>query len=218
MALSFLNLWTGIVTFLPNILIAVIVFVVGWVVGVVVGGWIEKLFKTAKIDQGLAQLGINDLSARAGYRLNSGAFVGGLVKWFIILAFLTASLEVLELNQVNAFLGQVLSYLPNVIVAVLILIVAALVADALRNIIVGSARAAGIASAELFGGIVKWIVWIFAILAALTQLGIAVGLLQTLFTGLVAMLAIAGGLAFGLGGQEAARDFIAKLRQDVGGK
>ncbi|MBI4692038.1 MAG: hypothetical protein HY773_01150 [Candidatus Terrybacteria bacterium] len=154
--------------------------------------------------------------AKAGFRLDSGAFIGGLVRWFLIIVFLIASIEVIGLSQVNAFLRDVvLAYLPNVIVAALILVVAAFVANAIQKIIVGSAKAAGVPSSQLLGGIAKWAIWLFAILAALYQLGIAGVFAQTLFTGFVAMLAIAGGLAFGLGAKEAAGRYIEKLRQDI---
>jgi small-conductance mechanosensitive channel len=218
LATSFMNLWVGVISYVPNILVSIIIFVVGWVVGVVVGGWVSQLIKSLKLDTFLQTLGINEVINRAGYRLDSGAFLGALVKWFFILAFLIAALDVLGLQQVTVFLENVLAYLPNVFVAVLILIVAAVVADALKNIVTASARAAEIGSADLFGGIVKWAVWVFAFLVALSHLGVAGPFAQTIFTGLIAMLAIAGGLAFGLGGQGAAGDFIDKLRSDIRGK
>jgi small-conductance mechanosensitive channel len=215
LARSFEDLWFGVINYLPNVVISVVIFVVGWVVGVVVGTWVEKLVRTLKVDSFLQSLGVHEVMGRAGHKLNAGAFLGALVKWFFILAFLVAALDVLGLQQVNVFLAQIVAYLPNVIVAALILIIAAVVADFLRRLVIASTRAAGIAAAELFGGIVKWAVWVFALLAALTQLGIAAGLLQTLFTGIVIMIAIAGGLAFGLGGQDAAARFIERLRKDI---
>jgi len=157
--------------------------------------------------------------SRAGFNLDSGAFIGGLVRWFVIIIFLIASIDVLGLTQVNVFLREVvLGYLPNVVVAALILIVAAVIADAVYKLVVGSARAANIPSAHFMGGVAKWAIWIFAILAALGQLGIAGAFAQTLFTGLVAMLALAGGLAFGLGGKESASRYLDRLRGDIGGK
>jgi len=163
-------------------------------------------------------LGAEEPLARAGFRLDTGAFVGGLVRWFLIVVFLVATIDVLGLPQVNIFLREVvLVYLPNVIVAALILVVAAFVAEATQRIVVGSAKAAGVPSTHLLGGITKWAIWIFAILAALYQLGIAGVFAQTLFTGFVAMLAIAGGLAFGLGGRDAASRYIESLKRDIGG-
>lgn len=213
---SFQNVWTEVIAYIPNIVVSVIVFVVGWVVAVVLGKWIAQLVRTLKLDRALASVGVDEVVNRAGYRLDSGAFLGGLVRVFIILVFLVAALDVLKLSQINMFLYQVvLGYIPNVIAAALILLLAAIIADALQKVVVASAKASGTDYAELLGGVTKWMIWIFAILAAFNQLNIGAVFAQTLFTGLVAMLAIAGGLAFGLGGKDAAARYIEKLRSDI---
>ena len=125
-------------------------------------------------------------------------------------------MDVLGLSQVTEFLRSVvLTYIPQVIVAALILLVAAVLADVVYRIVGGAARAAHLPSAGFLGGIAKWAIWVFAILAALFQLGIAGVFIQTLFTAFVGMVAIAGGLAFGLGGKEAAGRFLDKLRAEI---
>lgn len=213
---SFQGIWGGTVAFLPSLIAAVVIFVVGWIVGALVGKLIAHLIRAIKLDTALEQAGFGKVVSRAGMTLNSGAFLGGLVKWFVIVAFLVAAFEVLGLNQVNMFLQQVvLLYLPQVIVAVLILLVSVVIADVLSRIVVSSAKAAEIRSANFLGAITKWAIWIFALLAALVQLGIAVGFIQTLFTGVVVALALAFGLAFGLGGQEAAARWIEKTRDEI---
>ena len=161
---------------------------------------------------------MEDVVKRSGYNLNSGVFVGALVKWFIIVVFLMASLSMLGLDQVNAFLGQVVAYLPNVIVAVLVLLVAAIVASALQKIVVASALAAHSKSAELLGRVAKWSIWIFAIVTALDKLVIVPGLIQIVITPLLAGLALAFGLAFGLGGKEAAARMIEKTASHIWSK
>lgn len=172
--------------------------------------------KSLKVDDALASIGVGSLMERAGSRLNAGGFVGALVKWFVIILFLVASLDVLQLQQVNVFMQQVvLGYLPNVIIAALVLIISAVIAEAMQRVVTGSARAAGVRSAAFAGGIARWAVWVFAILVALQQLGIGGPFAQTIFTGIVAMLALAGGLAFGLGGRDAAASFLGKLREDI---
>lgn len=202
--------------FVPNIIVSVIIFVVGWVVGVVLGKWVMQLISALKVDKALASLGIDEIVSKAGYRLDSGAFVGALARWFIIIVFLVAALDVLGLSQVNIFLQQVvLGYLPNVIVAALILVVAGVLSEPVQKIVTGSVKAAGVRSAELAGGVARWAIWVFALLAALNQLGVAGPFLQTLFTGVVAMLALAAGLAFGLGGKESAARYLEKLRGDI---
>lgn len=213
---AFQGIWGGVSVFLPSLLAAIVIFIVGWIVASLVGKLIAQLIRSLKLDSALEQAGFGAVVRRGGFELNAGAFIGGLVKWFVVIAFLVASFEVLGLNQVNVFLQSVvLLYLPQVIVAVLILLVAIVIAEALRKVVVGSAKAAGVRSANFLGAVTKWSIWIFALLAALVQLGIAVGFIQTLFTGVIVALSLAFGLAFGLGGQEAAARYIEKTRQEI---
>jgi len=204
-----------VLQFLPKLILAIIIFIAGWVVGSVLCEVVSKIVKAIKVDSILESAGARGLLEKAGFNLNSGAFIGGLVKWFIIVVFLVAALGIFQLTAVNDFLKMVLLYIPQVIIATMILVVAAFLADLTQKIMSGGARALDSKSAGMVGGIARWAIWIFAILAALNQLGIAGGMMQTLFTGLVAMLALAGGLAFGLGGKEAAANYIEKLRGDI---
>jgi len=209
---SFQDLWMGVVGFVPNLVVAVVIFIAGWIVGSLLGRVVSQIVKSLKIDNALKSAGSEELLSRAGFQLNSGKFLGGLVKWFIIVVFLVASFDVLGLSQVNDFLQQVvLLYLPQVIVAVLILLVAALIADAMEKVVSGSARAAEVKSANFLGSVTKWAIWVFAILMALYQLGVAAAFVQTLFTGFVVALALATGLAFGLGGRDTASKILDKM-------
>ncbi|MBI4121310.1 MAG: hypothetical protein HY457_03610 [Parcubacteria group bacterium] len=213
---SFQSVWMGIADFIPELVVALIIFVVGWVLGVLLGRVTGQIISSIKVDIALRSAGVEDILNRAGFRLDSGRFVGELVKWFIIVVFLVATLDVLGLTQVNVFLREViLAYLPQVIAAALILLIAAIVADASRKVVIGAAKAADVEAAGLLGGLTKWSVWIFAILIALSQLGIGEFFAQTIFTGVVVALSIALGLAFGLGGQNVAEKFLEKLRKDV---
>lgn len=213
---SFANLLQSTVAFIPNLLFAIIIFIIGWFLGSVVGRVISQAVRIAKVDHALKSAGVEDVVKRAGYTLDSGAFLGGLVKWFIIIVFLMASLQVLSLTAVTLFLNQiVISFLPTVIVAVLILIVAAVIAEVAQGVVVGAARAAGIRSAGFVGTVTRWAIWGFAIIIALSELGIGAQYFQTLFMGIVVALSLAFGLAFGLGGQEAAARFLEKTREQI---
>lgn len=206
----------GLMHYLPVFILAAVIFVIGWVVAVIVEKIIETVFKSLKIDNLLRAAGVEETVKRAGYNLNSGLFIGALVKWFLIIVFLVASFDVLGLTQVNEFLRTVvLSYLPNVISAVLILMVSIVIAETVRKFVTASAKAAHLSSANLLGSVTKWAIWIFAILTVLFQLGIAAPLIMTLYTGIVVAISLAAGLAFGLGGKEAAADFISKIKQDI---
>lgn len=216
---SFQNLWEGILSFAPRFIIALIIFIVGMVVASIIGKFISKIISAIKVDGALQSMGIGDLLSKAGFNLDSGKFIGELVRWFLIIVFLVASMDIIGLSEVTKFLkDDVLSYLPSVIIATLILVVGAFIAEAMQKVIVGSAKAAGIPSTHFLGGVTKWAIWVFAILAALYQLGIAGAFAQTILTGFMAMIAIAGGLAFGLGGKEAASQYIEKLRKDIKGQ
>lgn len=217
--LSFQNLWVGVVGFVPNLVISVVILIFGWFVGALFGRAISQVFKSLKVDGALRRAGLESFLRRGGIDLDSGAFIGGLVKWFVIVIFLVAALDVLGLSEVNSFLQTVvLGYLPRVLVAALVLLVAGAIGDVTGRIVVTSARTAGIGSAHFVGVVAKWSIWIFAILVALSQLGIAAEFSQTLFTGVIIAVSLALGLSFGLGGQEAASRFIEKIRGEISNK
>lgn len=212
---SFQSLSYGLIAFIPNVIVAIIIFIVGWLVGAGLGRLVAQVVDSLRVDRALRSAGVERVLDRAGFKLNAGAFLGALVKWFFIIVFLLASLDVLHLTDVTIFLRTVvLGYLPQVIVAVLILLVAAVVAEAAQRLVAGAARAANVRAANLLGALARWAIWIFAILAALDRLGIS-PLVQTLFTGVVVALALAFGLAFGLGGQQAAADYLKRVRDEI---
>jgi small-conductance mechanosensitive channel len=213
---SFQNLFYGLVTFIPNLVVAIVIFIVGWLVGVGLGRVVEQIVDALRVDHALRSTGIESLLSRAGFGLSSGRFLGFLVKWFFIIVFLVASLDVLHLTTVNLFISDVvLGYLPQVIVAVLILLVAAVVAEAVERVVVGSAKAASLRSAGFLGKVARYAIWIFALLAALAQLNVAAAFVQTLFTGVVIAVSLAIGLAFGLGGQASAGRYLEHLQSEM---
>jgi hypothetical protein len=212
---AILNVGTGVLNFIPKLFIALVIFAIGWVLAVLIERLVESVFKAIKVDSLLKSAGLEDVVKRAGYTLNSGLFVGALVKWYVIVVFLIASFDLLDLGQVNNFLQQVLNYLPQVIVAVLILMVAVIVGNAMHRIVVASARAGHVRSAELLGRVTKWSIWIFALLAALYNLGVAPALIQTVVMAVFAGAALALGLAFGLGGKEVAQKLIERTASNV---
>lgn len=213
---SFQNLFYGLVAFIPNVVVAIVIFIIGWLIGVGVGRVVAQVVTALRVDQALRATGIEHVLARAGYELSAGRFLGFLTKWFFIIVFLVASLGVLHLDAVNLFIREVvLGYLPQVIVAVLILLVAAVVAQAAERVVTGSAKAASLHAAGFLGKVARYSIWVFAILAALSQLNVATAFVQTLFTGIVIAVALALGLSFGLGGQGAAARYIERLQSEV---
>lgn len=213
---SLMNLWFGFMSFVPGFIVAIIIFFVGWIVGSIIGKALSQVVAAMKIDKLFQSAGAEEMLNRAGMKLNVGGFIGMIVKWFIIVVFLMTSLEILGLTQVNDFLKEsVLYYLPKVIIAMLVLVIATVIAQAMKKIVSGTAKAANVASANMLGSISSYAIWIFAFIIALSELGIATSFMQVLFTGLIAMIAIAGGLAFGLGGKEAAARAIDKVSGEM---
>ena len=190
---SLIGLWYGFINFVPGLLGAIILFILG--------------------------AGANDFINRSGLKISISGFVGAVIKWFIIIVFLMASLQIIGLTQVNDFLREaVLYYLPKVIIAALVLVIATVLADAMKKLVKASAQAANIRSANMLGSITLYAIWIFAFIIALSELGIATAFMQILFTGFIAALAIALGLSFGLGGKDAAGRAAEKIADDLSSK
>ncbi|MEI8174982.1 MAG: hypothetical protein WCG28_03470 [bacterium] len=223
---SLQSLWFGFIQFAPKIVFAILLFVVGWILGNVIAKALEQVFGTLKIDNLLKSIQVDGFFRRAGMNLNSGYFIGQVVKWFVIVVFLLPSLNLVlpvvvldngtQTNAVAYFLGViVLGYLAKVVIAALILIIAAIVSEGLSKAVKAGAMSMGLTTASLFATIAKYAVWIFAFIIALGQLGVAESFMNTLFAGIIGMIALGGALAFGLGGKDAAARFIAKVNDEV---
>lgn len=209
--------WAAVAAFAPSFISAILVFLIGWVVAAALGHLVEQVVRALKVDSLLEKLELEKALERGGVKLNSGAFIGALVKWFLVVVFLLAAANILQLDAVSSFLTEVLRYIPNVVVAALILIIAVKVAEVVERATRSSVETMGMRGAFV-GVMARWAIWIFAFSAALIQLGVAAIIVQTFITGLVAMLALAFGLAFGLGGKDAAASFLDRIRRDISGK
>jgi len=212
------TIWQSVIGFLPTFLAALIVFIVGWLIAIFLGKIVNRLIKASKLDSLLERLGFAHALAKAKLKLDSGKFFEELVKWFFIVVFLMAATDILGLSQVTLFLNTILLYLPNVIVAAIVLLIAVIVGNFMYKVVKASADTAGLASSSVVAAIIRWAILIFGFVIALSQLGIASNLLQTVVVGLIAMIALAGGLAFGLGGKDMAAKILDKIRQDLGGR
>jgi hypothetical protein len=213
---SFEGLYVGVASFLPDLIVAIIILLIGWLIGVLIGRVVDQIVSSLKVDDALGKAGVDSLLKRGGVKLDSGYFVGSLVKWFIIIAFLVASFEAIGLGEVNFFLKSVvLSFLPQVIIAVLVLLIGAVLADILGRVVITSAKTAGMGSPNFLGRVTSWSILVFAVLIALSSLGVATAFIQTLFTGVIVALSLALGLAFGLGGQSAAKEYLSKLQSEL---
>lgn len=216
---SLQNLWWGFIQFAPKLILAIVFFVVGWMLGSLIARAFEHVFSALKIDNLFQSLGVDNFFRRAGMNFNSGYFVGQVVKWFVIVIFLLPSLNLVGLNYIAAFLqDDVLGFLPRVLVAAFILIIATIVADFLSKTVMAGSRAMNLRSTNMLGSLVKYTIWVFAVIIALGQLGVAEGYMNTLFAGIVGMLALGGALAFGLGGKDAAGRLLSRLGEEMSHK
>ena len=210
------GLYYKVTAFLPTLVVGLVVLLLGWIVGIGLGNLVQKVLEALKIDHLANSLGLDKLSARTGKKLSIAAFGNWLVKWFFIVATFVAAADIFGLPEVSAFLyGQVIPYFGNVIIAVAIMLIGMVAANFLQGVVRHSLAAGGLHTSDVLGMITKWSILIFAFLAALAQLGVASGFVQDLFRAVVAMLAIAGGLAFGLGGREHARKVLDSVEKDM---
>jgi len=209
------NLWVGFLDFIPNLIGALIVFIIGWFIAVGIGKLVAEILKRIKFNQVFEQGAWKKALEKAELKISVSEFLGGIVKWVLTIVFLLAAVEILGLYQFAGFLRDVLGYLPNVVVAALMFVVTVVVVDIVVKFVVAAAEGARFAYTHLAEEIMRWAIWIFAALAIVHQLGIAQPLIETLFTGVVAMLTISVGLAFGLGGKEVAAEFLQNLRRKL---
>lgn len=212
---ALISLWEAIKGFIPVFISGLIVFIIGLIFGKGLGLLVERIINLLKVDVFLEKVGFKQITDRAGITLNSGYFLGQLTRWIVILAFLVATCNIWGLNAFGDFLKEIVSYLPNVLVAVLILLGAIVLGEYLAKLVKASISGAGLRYESFLSSLARWALYIVGILAALSQLKVAPNIINTLFTGIVAMIALAGGLAFGLGGKEVAGELLRRIKEDL---
>tara|TARA_Y100000310_G_scaffold92577_1_gene90229 strand:- start:184 stop:861 length:678 start_codon:yes stop_codon:yes gene_type:complete len=214
---SLQDLWQGFIGFLPALVGALVIFVIGWFISVGVGRLVADILKRLKFNQIFERGSWRQALEKAEVKVDPSGFIGAIFKWVLVIVFLMAAVDVLGLTQLAVFIKDVLAYLPNVLVASLIFVVAVIIADIVEKVLRAAVESTQVGYGHMVGVIVRWSIWIFAIIAILTQLGIAPVLLQTLFTGLVALVVIAGGLAFGLAGKDVAGQWLQDMQRKLRG-
>ena len=203
--------------FLPALLLALIILFVGWVVGSVLRRGIESVFQSMPfIDATISKSVVGVALDRAQVKPRVGVFFGILVEVFVVLIVALIAFDVLGMQSFSNYIKEdLLGYIPHIFSAVVVLVAGGLVATFIKRFISGTGRIARLEYASTAGIIAQWAVWIFTILIAVSELGIATGIIQSIIFGLITALTLAFGLAFGLGGQDAAADFIRKVREEV---
>ncbi len=215
--LSLQSLGSNFLNFVPVFIGAILVLVFGLIVSVMLGKFAKKLVKLTRLDLMSNKVGLKQEMEKIGIKASFASIIGWTVKWFFYIATFIAVVDILNISQLSVFLEKLVMYLPNVIVAIIILAVGLVVAKVLKKVSVQALEntSVGHKTANSLGSLAKWAILIFVFMAALVQLGIATSLIQTLFTAFVFMIALAGGLAFGLGGKNQAAKVLDSLEKEL---
>ena len=195
--------------FLPALIGAILILVIGWFVAGLLAGLVERGLKMVGFERAASTTGISSFIQRSGSSWTASAIVAEIVKWFIRLIAIQAAASILGLDQISQIINAILLWLPNLVVAIAILVIGALIARFVGSLVRGTTGQMGFSDPELLGNIANYAILAFAIIAAVDQLGIAETVVNTLFIGAVALVVLAGGLAFGLGGQQTAAQITA---------
>lgn len=199
-----------LLTFIPKLLGFLVILIVGLIIASLVSKGLTLLLRKIGFDRLADRAGITRMERSMNVRLDAAGVLGTVVYWFILLIFLIPAVDALGLTTVSNILNQIIAFIPNVFVAILVLFLGMLLATFIADIVRGAMSRTNIGSPGLFAGIARWAIIGFAALIALEQLQIAPALLDELFGAVVLAAALALGLAFGLGGQDAARRWLAR--------
>jgi hypothetical protein len=197
-----------VLTFIPRLIGFLIILLVGWLVASAVSKAVTFLFRKIGFDRLGDRIGLTRMEQRMGLKMDTAGILGRIVYWFLFLVFLVAAADALGVPSISNILNQLVAYIPNVFVAILVLFLGALAATVVADIVRGATASAKIGNPTIFAAIARYAIIGFAALIALEQLQIAPALLNILFTAVIGAAAIAFGLAFGLGGQETARRLL----------
>ncbi len=205
----FISLWNGIIAVLPKLIVAIIVFVIGWIIAKIIYKALIKIGKSLKLDELVKPMA--GAFEKAGYKLSLTKAIAFLVKWFVAIGFLVVALDVLGLQTTKLLLLGIIAYIPQVIIAIFVLIAGVVLANFTKKLIQGSTKVLRVKSATFLSNLARVVIIVFTALIALDIIGLKSQFINILFIGVVAMFALAGGLAFGLGGRDAAAKLLEKF-------
>lgn len=198
-------------SFVPKLIGFLVILLIGWLIASALSRGVTFLLRKLNFDRIATRIGLTRLEQQMGIRTDAADILGKLVYWFIFLIFLVPAVDALGLTTVSALLGQVIGYLPNVFVAILVLFLGSLAATVVGDLVRGATASAGVGNATLFSNVARYAILGFVVLIALEQLQIAPALLNILFTAIVGAAALAAALAFGLGGRESAQRYLNRM-------
>jgi len=193
---------------IPKIIGFLVILIIGWIISGVLATAVASLLRAVRFNDLAQRSGFSGFIHQMGIQQDAAGLLADLAKWFVRLIVLVVAFDALGLPAVSQVLQQLLLWLPNLVVALVILVIAGLAANALHGLVRGATAQAGFGNPDLLANVARIAVWGFAIVIAVNQIGVAETLVNTLFMGLVGALALALGLAFGLGGRETAGQIV----------
>lgn len=215
------SFWQSFLNFIPNFLVAVIVFIIGWLIALLIGKIITQILLRLKFNRLFEKADWREALEKAEIKVDPSEFIGAIFKWILVIVVLLISVQILLGLKVNPFEGlldRLIAWIPNLIIAIVIFVVTVIVADLLDKIITASVKKIGVSYVGFLGALVRWAIYIFAALAILSQLGVVPALINTIVISFFGTMALAFGLAFGLGGKDAAARLIEDLRKKISEK
>ncbi len=214
---AFTNALGMVFAFVPRLVGFLVILFIGWLVSYAVGKAVTMLLRKVGFERLSERAGLTRLEQRMGMRMDTAGILGKIAFWFIFLIFLVPATDSLGLPTVSNTLNTIVGYIPNVFVAVLVLFLGTLVAVFASDLVRRATSATKVGNSRIFGTITRWSIIAFAAMIALEQLQIAPALINSLFTAIVAGLALAFGLAFGLGGRETVQRWLARGESQIMG-
>jgi hypothetical protein len=193
---------------IPRIIGFAVIVIIGWIIASALAAGVAALLRAVKFNDLAQRAGIGGFIKNMGVRTDSAGFLATLVKWFVRLIVLVTAFDALGLPAVSQVLQQILLWLPNLVVALVVLVIAGLAANALAGLVRGATAESGLGNPDLLATIARVAVWGFGIVIAVNQIGVATTIVNTLFMAMVGSVAVAFALAFGLGGRETAAEIV----------
>jgi hypothetical protein len=193
---------------IPKVIGFAVILIVGWIIASALAAAVAAILRAIKFNDLAQRAGISGFVQKMGAHTDAAGFLATVVKWFVRLIALVTAFDALGLPAVSQVLEQILLWLPNLVVALVVLVIAGLAANALAGIVRAAAAESGLGSPDLLASVAKVAVWAFAIVIAVNQIGVATTIVNTLFMATVGAVAVAFALAFGLGGRETAGEIV----------
>ncbi len=204
---------TRIMAYIPVLLGALIILIVGWIVAKAIKRIVDGLLKAARFDALADKAGISEILRKGDLKISAREVVSRLVYWLIMIMVLVMAVDALGLPKASDVLASLFAYVPKVIAALLVLVVAMFLASFVSGIVHTAAGNANLPRPEIFAGVSRWAIIIFAVTIALGELGIAPLLVTTTFNIILGGVCLALALAFGLGGKDAAARYLEELKE-----